>query len=366
MRSDRPPHVKRVHNRSAGPPPLVTYETCAHGARILHSKALIASWLLRMQPSRILVRTPARLHFGLFSFGNAGRQFGGVGVMVQQPLVELELRASPHFVVDGPNEDCVRRGVRRWVKNMSVDEMPACHIAVRTAPRRHVGLGSGTQLALCVAAGLHAWNQLAPPTAEQLVRLTGRGGRSAIGTYGFLQGGLIVETGKLPSDEIAPLQQRLAFPESWRFVLVRVSDAAGLHGNLEHAAFDTLPPVKQETRTALRQEVDRKMLPAIAQTDFRAFSESVYRFGYAAGTCFAPVQGGPYNGALVAAMVREIRSLGVAGVGQSSWGPTLFCVMPNQESAETLAAELRNRHRSEDLDVGITSADNQGVRIAID
>ena len=103
------------------------------------------------------------------------------------------------------------------------------------------------------------------------------------------------------------------------------------------------------------------MIPALTQEDWRAFGESVYRYGYRAGDCFASVQGGPYNGPRLTALVEEIRALGIPGVGQSSWGPTLFCIVPDSATAESFVQELQRRHVGEDLDVQVTAADNQGA-----
>ena len=319
-----------------------------------------------MQPRNIFVKAPARLHFGLFSFGNAGRQFGGVGVMIQEPSVRVEFRQSHRFRVTGTSAECVEQGTRDWLTATGTAKLPACQIRIVATPKRHVGLGSGTQLALAVATGLNAWHQRPRPTAEELARMTGRGRRSAIGTYGFLSGGLIVEAGKLPDDELAPLQDRFEFPADWRFVLVRLGSSPGLHGKPEHKAFADLPSVGTDTRRALVDEVEHEMIPAVLRDDCEAFGESVYRFGYRAGICFAPVQGGPYHGDHVAGMVEEIRSLGVPGVGQSSWGPTLFCVLPNEAAALALARELKDRHSQEDLDVRVTAADNQGAQVTVE
>ncbi len=318
-----------------------------------------------MQPRKILVQAPARLHFGLFSFGNTGRQFGGAGVMVERPSVKVEFCESDRFSVEGECAACVEQGAQSWAAATGASSMPACRVTVLSAPRRHVGLGSGTQLALSIAAGLNAWHQLSHPSAAELARLSGRGRRSAIGTYGFLRGGFIVESGKLVSDELAPLQSRLEFPREWRFVLVCAGGTAGLHGPPERKAFEALAPVSLETRRALLEEVEGNMIPALERKDCVAFGESLFRFGYQAGACFAAVQGGPYNGERVAALVDEIRALGVAGVGQSSWGPTLFCLLPDQQAAESLVGELERRHAGEDLDVCVTAADNQGAQMVV-
>ena len=56
----------------------------------------------------------------------------------------------------------------------------------------HAGLGSGTELPLSVAAGLNAFWGL-PARRRRNWAERGPGSRSAVGTYGFVFGGLIVE-----------------------------------------------------------------------------------------------------------------------------------------------------------------------------
>jgi predicted sugar kinase len=103
------------------------------------------------------------------------------------------------------------------------------------------------------------------------------------------------------------------------------------------------------------------MIPALAARDCAAFGDSVYRYGRTAGGCFAAIQGGPYNGPHLTAIVDEIRGLGVNGVGQSSWGPTLFAVVADHEAADDLRCRLRARHAADRLDITVTAADNRGA-----
>jgi predicted sugar kinase len=65
-------------------------------------------------------------------------------------------------------------------------------------------------------------------------------------------------------------------------------------------------------------------------------------------------------------LVGEIRSLGAVGVGQSSWGPTLYVVQPNQSAAESLARSIADRHTAEKLDITITPSANRGARIDVE
>ena len=78
------------------------------------------------------------------------------------------------------------------------------------------------------------------------------------------------------------------------------------------------------------------MLPAIERADCSAFGDALYEFGRLAGECFAAAQGGPFANAFNERLVEAIRGYGVAGVGQSSWGPTVFAVVANETEA-TLA-----------------------------
>ncbi len=184
----------------------------------------------------------------------------------------------------------------------------------------------------------------APPLdAEQLARLSGRGARSAVGTHGFLHGGLIVERGKLAGEPLSPLERQIALPADWRYVILYPRGTHGLAGEDEQTAFRDLPPVPAATTAALRQEVERELIPAAMAGDFERFSRSVYRFGRQAGECFAARQWGAFATAATAQLVETIRQLGISGVGQSSWGPAVFTLLANHEAATRFVDQLRSK-----------------------
>ena len=157
---------------------------------------------------------------------------------------------------------------------------------------------------------------------------------------------MIVDRGKLPGESIAELDCRLPLPENWRFVLIQPRTGGGLSGSAEHRAFSQLPAVPEEVTVELQEEIRTQMVPALAEEDFERFSESVYRYGRLAGLCFAAVQGGPYNGPHLAELVDHVRSLGVAGGGQSAWGPALFASGENEKQAASRRHERRSHRRS--------------------
>lgn len=309
------------------------------------------------------VHAPSRLHFGMFSFAQPSvRQFGGVGAMVGQGTLRLRIEPAEHFLADGPLAERVRATAEHFARARGEVLLPACCVHVVAAPEAHVGLGVGTQLALSVTAGLNAFLGGDPLDADALAELSGRGARSAIGTYGFALGGLLVEQGKLADETLSPLECRVDLPAAWRFALIRPGSQRGLSGEDEQRAFRDLPPVPRETTERLWREVRAELLPAARAAEFERFGESLYRFGYLAGSCFAARQGGPFAGSRIETLVAAIRALGVSGVGQTSWGPTVFALLEDQEAAENFQARVATRLPA-GQSLTIVAPNNQGARV---
>jgi beta-RFAP synthase len=315
---------------------------------------------------RVTVTAPSRLHFGLYGFGpTLARQFGGIGAMIESPSAQLQLTAAESFQASGPLADRVRTFAERWTTFHGRDVLPACHVEVLRVPPEHSGLGVGTQLGLSVAAALNAWDSMPPATPVELALSVGRGLRSAVGTYGFILGGLIAERGKLPSETISPLDVRVEIPAAWRFVLVTPPASAGLAGQAEVQAFATLPPVPPATTEKLIRLAREELIPSAVQADFARFSAALYEYCHQAGLCFATVQGGAYNGPVLTGLVEAMRSSGAVGVGQSSWGPTLFALLPDDAAAQEFVGRLRAAVSDIQFDTRITAADNRGARVEV-
>ncbi len=311
----------------------------------------------------IHVRAPCRLHFGMFSFGQPDRaQFGGVGAMIDPPAVEVMIRPAARFAARGALASRVEQFARSALQHWQLSSLPACEIDV-VSPPDHVGLGVGTQLGLAVAAGLRRFFNLSDLVVEELALSVGRGGRSAVGTYGFEHGGLIVDVGKEPGRPLGKLARRIALPDDWRIVLVRPGDAKGLAGDYEADAFARLPPVPPEVTRKLWQITEGDMLPAAERPDCRAFGDAVYRFGRLAGECFADVQGGPFASWESARLAASIRDYGVPGVGQSSWGPTVFAFTADETQAHTLARWLHESGPIANGVVTIARPNNVGAQV---
>ena len=317
-------------------------------------------------PRAATITTPSRLHFGLFSFGrNGGPNYGGVGAMIDRPGVELIVRESSGCTATGPHAARAVCIARRVHKALGHNGETNCSIEIVRAAPLHVGLGTGTQLALAIAAGMAAANDVDSPTAEQLAGWTGRGRRSAVGAHGFAIGGMIVEEGTRRGQTLSPLVERLAIPDAWRFVLLRPRGEQGISGEAEEAAFAALSGPDHRQSAAARDEVRGRLVPAVRAGDFAAAAESLHRFGKHAGEIFSAWQGGVYASECLAKLAEFLYRAGYRGVGQSSWGPTLFVLVENIERAEECLALLRNRDHAAELELDIGAPSNEGARIEV-
>ena len=118
-----------------------------------------------------------------------------------------------------------------------------------------------------------------------------------------------------------------------------------------------------ETTAELCHEILLTLLPAAAEHDVVRFGQAVYALNRRVGECFAAAQGGVYADPLLQDVVTFVRAQGFEGVGQSSWGPTLFAVTRDADEAAGLAGMIRARFAFAPDEVIITSANNDGATI---
>jgi beta-RFAP synthase len=294
----------------------------------------------------IRVVAPSRLHFGLFHVPAGGLHdparpaFGGVGLMIDTPGLAVTVRPAPDWRFEGPLASRAQQFAMRYTQ--AQPQAGRFAVLVEHCPAEHTGLGVGTQLGLAVAKALAVANGHPDTPAVELAAMVGRGERSAIGVHGFDRGGLIVEAGKRPGEDVSPLVERVELPASWRVVLLVPPGTNHWHGDRERVAFARATGGDPE---GLRRLAEKGILPAARSGDLDAFGEAAHEFNRKAGEPFAAAQGGPYSSPAVEELIAELRRSGVRGVGQSSWGPTVFAVVADGDSALSLALRFRGRAR---------------------
>ena len=268
----------------------------------------------------------------------------------------LEARPDDDLSVEGAEAERALAFADRCREALGIEA--GAHLRVVETIPPHVGLGSGRKLALAVAqalAALHGRVVDAPGLAEA----AGRAARSAVGTWTFGLGGLVVEGGvRGGEDRPAPLLARHAMPDEWRIVLVVPNAEPGLSGAAEFQAFGRLVPSPERSAAMSRAHL------AVAGAR-RARSRGVRHRADAraelVGDAFAPVQGGrfhPRAGALVEALLRG----GAAGAGRSSWGPAVYGVVGSEAAGRDLARRMEPVVAGEGR-VEVVAFDNHGARV---
>ncbi len=352
------------------------------------------------------VRTPARIHLGMLAFGHAdSRSFGGVGLMLDRPGVHVRVRRSTRFEARGPDAERALRFAQECIERGGFDPRP-CAIEVVAAPRPHVGLGSGTQLGLAVAAAVRHLacdggddddemepapahpHETAPeagdheqtfdiPEALELARLSGRGRRSCVGVYGFTRGGMIIEAGRIvgapagagdagdAARPSSPLVARVRLPAAWRCVVIVGRNATGLHGEAERAAFAGLPPMPREMSAELARTALLELLPAAVEGRFAEFSAALHRYGRLAGEPFAPASRALPHAAATDALLELLAELGASGCAQSSWGPAVVACCESLDAAGELVDRLDQLALGDHHDIMIARFDTHGASLRV-
>jgi beta-RFAP synthase len=311
--------------------------------------------------SEIIVSAPARLHFGMLDPAGLGvRRFGGFGVGVESPraLVGVRSRPGDDVVVSGSQIERATAAARRAAAAFGLSG--GVEVNVYEAIPPHVGLGSGTKLALAVARGLA---ELAGISAgpEQLAKAAGRGARSSVGCWTFAAPGLVVEAGVRDDGCVSPLVGRHLMPERWRCILALPLGGEGLSGDAEERFFKQL-----HKRPSAEPRVARlllsALLPGLLTGDIDEFGAALAEIQREIGSIFAAQQGGMFH-PRAARLVDALLALGVGAVGQSSWGPATYGIVDGPEIAAEVADRLRMAAGA-GIDVSVVDFDRRGAWIA--
>jgi beta-ribofuranosylaminobenzene 5'-phosphate synthase len=289
---------------------------------------------------RVSVNTSARLHFGFLDpSGRGARPFGSFGLALDRPRTRLTIRRGAEFLVSGV--DCARALPYLRAIAASFGRSPAYHLQLDEVIPSHAGLGSGTQLALAIGAGAARLEGIRVDLAEIAMRLD-RGKRSGIGIGTFAEGGAVLDGGP-GAGTLPPVLCRLPFPQAWRILLIFDPNSTGLHGIEETAAFASPPDFPESDTAELCRRVLLSALPALAESDFKAFSAEIGYLQASMGAYFAPLQGAAYVSPDVAHILGWLAQQGVSGLGQSSWGPTGFAFAASEAEGKALLMVARAR-----------------------
>jgi beta-ribofuranosylaminobenzene 5'-phosphate synthase len=339
---------------------------------------------------RVTVTTGARLHAGFRNLSlSLGRLYGGVGLALAEPRATVVAEPAPTVtatVTDGSvanGSTAEGRGLAATVadyarRTCDLLGLDGARVEVDERLPRHVGLGSGTQLALATYAAVARANGAEPRPREHAPAL-GRGGRSGVGVATFEAGGFVVDAGHPterftttpPADgewTVPDVLARYDLPTDWRIALVLPDADPGRHGEDEDRSIRGVveradPTLAEELASLL---VDR-LLPAAVEGRLDPFGGALAEFGRLNGAWYADVQGGVYRPPAGAIVERLSGSPAVAGAGQSSWGPAVWALTDADHAPEARAgAEAALDAAGAEGRVVLTRPRNAGATVEVD
>lgn len=281
---------------------------------------------------RVKINAGSRIHLGFIDpSGVSGRRWGSVGLYLNEPRLSIICEKSEHIDVHGPE----------WLKeiaSMVCESLKIHGLKIRCEEYipRHVGLGSGTQTILSIALAASQLYSI-DIALEDIAIMFGRCRRSGAGYWLFQKGGLTIDAGATSPLKPPTLLFRSDFPKDWKVLLaVPNIEGLGLHSDVEEERFKNLStrPVKDASLTILM-----KLLPSLIEEDFSGFTEAVEELDFLTSSFFEEVQSGPYH-PLSGRVVELFRKSGLRGVGQSSWGPTIYGFIRGDE-VESLIGKIK-------------------------
>lgn len=308
----------------------------------------------------VIIHVPARLHLGFLDLnGGVGRRFGSVGLPLSEPETVVTLSRARETLVEGSESKRAGDHLAALCRHLGIRGHH--HLVIERAIPRHSGLGSGTQIALAVAAALRTLHRL-PLDIGGDATLLERGARSGVGIASFERGGVIIDAGKGDSSQPPPVVARLPFPDEWRVLLIFDRAEHGLHGDDEIAAFRALPPFPATSAGEICRQVLMGVMPGLVERDLPAFGAAITAIQTLVGTHFAPAQGGVFTSKNVETLASRLAEAGAVGIGQSSWGPTGFAFAPTPDSAMEMVDAVRSSMPG-DTEIRIVQGRNEGARI---
>lgn len=328
----------------------------------------------------MIIETPSRLHMTLIDLnGTIGRIDGGVGLTIKKPKLILEAKPQDEGIDISFSESKklnekimedyrgkIEETVKKVTDFLNIDS--GFNFEVKTAYPAHSGLGSGTQLSLAVAKLILNLNDH-DMEAWKIAKIVGRGGTSGIGVRAFDHGGFIIDGGHkvdekhdfLPSSASnanpAPLIARYDFPKDWKVVLAIPNVPAGASGQKEVNIFQGNCPIKLDDVQKLSHLILMKMMPAVVEKDLDSFGSAVNEIQ---NIGFKKIEVG-YQDSIINELTQNLMDAGAAGVGMSSFGPTVYAF--TDTNTKNILKAAHSTMEESGGKVIVTEAKNSGATI---
>jgi beta-ribofuranosylaminobenzene 5'-phosphate synthase len=293
----------------------------------------------------IQVVTPSRLHITLIDLNGAlGRIDGSVGLTLNYPSIRINAKKDAQLSVSGTTEfaERIKSAASAVLTQYGINGVA---IDVVQEYPNHVGLGSGTQVALAVGTAISELYDL-NLSATTIAKLTGRGGTSGIGVAAYEFGGFLVDGGHkgktefLPSSASGkygpgPIIARHDFPD-WTIVLA-IPNLRGASDKREIDVFQKQCPLPLNEIQELCHVILMEMLPAVVEHDIESFGRSINRV-QTIGFKRREIELQPF----CAHLVEFMRENGAIGAGMSSFGPVVYGITEGKQLQKAVESYLND------------------------
>ena len=206
-------------------------------------------------------------------------------------------------------------------------------------------------------------------SAPDIGQIVGRGGTSGIGVASFDHGGFIVDAGHIKTDKKSflpssaskasppPILARYDFPEDWSIIMVIPNVQRKVFGDGEVDIFQKYCPIPLEDVRELIHVLFMQMMPAVLEEDLDQFGRSI---DLVQNMGFKKVELSLQN-PFIRDLMDNLKSSGAAGVGMSSFGPTVYAVTDTNYKKIYRAAQ--NIMKDKEGEIYLTKSQNYGANL---
>ena len=308
----------------------------------------------------IQIISPARLHFGFLEINsNQGDNLlGGIGLSIDKFHTKISMKRNAKIKVKGKSLNKASLFLNRFCRKIKLK--PNFFLNVEKTSPQHIGLGSGTQLALSIGKAISDLNNL-NLKIEKIGKILNRSYRSNVGLINFKYGGFLIDL-KIKNKFFTNID-KVFFPEDWKIILIKDSKQ-GLHGKNEIDAFKKTKKFPKINNVRLTDLVLLKIYPSLIENNFNEFSKAITNLQNIMGNYFNVLQGGVFSSQAVSCVLSFLEIENIIGYGQTSWGPSGFAFFPNIKKAAQMKTKLKKRFSScNNLEFIICSGKNSGAEI---
>jgi len=313
--------------------------------------------VMKKNQKELIITTPSRIHLGFYGINNNyGYTYGSLGLAVNYLPTCISISKAKKFNTNVPKK--IIDPIIKFIKLKKISNKFTINILENTP--KHVGLGSGSQIALSIGKAISSFFDL-NMTLSEIADIFKRGTRSGIGIGTFNRGGFIVDCCK--KEGLHPeILFHSKFPNNWRVILLHDNNFQGSFGNKESKFFKK--EISDSYDSNLSHIVIRGIIPSIIYKDFSNFSKNITEFQQITSKLYKEKQSDMFLSPQISKIMKYIKGFDDIGIGQSSWGPMSYIFVESQSKAKEMIKVIENKFNVyNNLSYKIVKPSNTGHKI---